>query len=94
MKRNLQIFCTSINYHKVIDTLPDYIYPLGLGENTFPTNWYNEKNGKNISNLNQYYGELTGLYWIWKNELQKYSDDLSFYLALKFYPFQQNVKIY
>ena len=75
MKRNLQIFCTSINYHKVIDTLPDYIYPLGLGENTFPTNWYNEKNGKNISNLNQYYGELTGLYWIWKNKLVEMKRD-------------------
>ena len=64
---NIKIFCTSTKYYKIIDKLPNYIYPLGLGNKTFPSNWYDEKKGKNITNLNSYYGELTGIYWIWKN---------------------------
>ena len=28
-----------------------------------------EKNGENIANLNRYFSEWTGLYWIWKNRL-------------------------
>ena len=33
---------------------------------------FNERinlNGKNISNLNKYYREVSGIYWIWKNRL-------------------------
>ena len=63
----VKIFCTSIKYLKVIDKLPDYINPVGLGENKFPKHWLDEKRGTNISELNKYYGELTGLYWLWKN---------------------------
>ena len=64
---NLKIFCTSINYYKILDKMPDYIQPIGLGENKFPLHWLNEKKGKNISKLNKFYGELTGIYWMWKN---------------------------
>ncbi len=67
--KNLKIFCTSIDYYKVIDCLPNIIIPLGIGKNTFPSNWLDEKKGENISELNSYYGELTGLYWVWKNKL-------------------------
>ena len=31
--------------------------------------------GKNISNLNKYYAEFTGFYWIWKNQLSNLKDD-------------------
>ncbi len=64
---NLKIFCTSISYYKILDKMPSYIIPIGLGDNEFPSNWYNEKKGENISHLNKFYGELTGIYWIWKN---------------------------
>lgn len=64
---NLKIFCTSINYYKILDKMPDYLHPIGLGENKFPSHWSNEKDGKNISEVNKFYGELTGIYWIWKN---------------------------
>ena len=65
--RNLKIFCTSINYYKILDKMPDYVQPIGLGENQFPLHWLNEKRGKNISKVNKFYGELTGIYWVWKN---------------------------
>ncbi len=67
---NLEIFCTSIQYLKILDKLPKYIKPLGLGESLFPDHWLDEKKGENISHLNKFYGELTGIYWIWKNRLK------------------------
>ncbi len=69
--RKLKIFCTSINYYKLIDKLPSYITPLGLGKNLFPPHWLDEKKGSNITHLNTYYGELTGINWLWKNKLHE-----------------------
>ena len=66
---NLDIYCTTIHYFNILDKLPSYIKPLGLGNNDYPDHWLTEKNGKNISNLNKYYGETSGFYWIWKNRL-------------------------
>ena len=68
--KNLKIFCTSIKYYKVLDKLPNYIKKIGLGSKNFPSNWFNDSSGVNISHLNKYYGELTGIYWIWKNHLK------------------------
>ena len=56
-----------------MDKLPVGIEPLGLGKNFFPSKWLNEKSGENISNLNSYYGEFTGIYWVWKNRLSEMS---------------------
>lgn len=72
---NLKIFCTSINYFKIIDKLPKYILPIGLGKESFPSNWIDEKKGENISHLNLFYGELTGIYWIWKNAINKMDEN-------------------
>ena len=69
MKDNLNIYCTTIEYFKVMDNFPNYIKPLGLGETKYPQHWLSEKKGKNILSLNKYYAELTGIYWIWKNQL-------------------------
>ena len=66
---NLNIYCTTIHYFNVLDKLPSYIKPLGLGNTNYPNHWLTEKNGENISNLNKYYGETSGFYWIWKNKL-------------------------
>ena len=35
----------------------------------------NEKNGQSIANLNKFYGEATGIYWIWKNYMNKLDRD-------------------
>jgi len=67
---NLQIYCTTIKYYKVMDQLPNFILPLGLGSAKYPDHWFDEKKGINISNLNKYYGEFTGFYWIWKNQIR------------------------
>ena len=71
----LQIFCSSLNYYNILEKLPLYIKPLGLGNNIFPSNWLDEKKGTNISKLNKHYGEFTGFYWIWKNKIKDLKND-------------------
>lgn len=71
MKNNLKIFCLSLNpnHYKLIKELK--YEPVGLGKNNFSTQWFNDKSGENISFKNDYYGEYTFHYWIWKNYLDK-----------------------
>ena len=73
--KKINIFCCTIENFDLLNKLPKNIIPLGLGKKDFPSNWLNDKNGKNISNLNKYFGEATGIYWIWKNKLNDYSSD-------------------
>ena len=72
---NLNLYCLSLKYYNLIDKLPSYIKPLGLGTEKYPEHWLTEKNGENISDLNKYYGQYTGIYWIWKNHLKDMADD-------------------
>lgn len=72
---NLKIFCMSINHYDVLEKLPANIVPFGLGDNLFPGNWMNEKKGDNISDLNKFFGEATGIYWIWKNYLNNFNEN-------------------
>lgn len=65
----IEIYCTTIKHYKVMEKLPSIIIPLGLGEEKYPDNWLTEKIGSNISSLNKFYAEFTGLYWIWKNKI-------------------------
>ena len=67
----MKIFCTAIKYYRIIDKLPKNILPLGLGKADYPSHWLTEKKGDNINHLNKYFGEATGIYWIWKNYLDK-----------------------
>ena len=45
---NLNLYCLSLKYYNLIDKLPSYIKPLGLGNEEYPEHWLAEKNGKNI----------------------------------------------
>ena len=71
----IKIFCTSIEPYLLLNKLPKYIQPLGLGEKNYPLNWLNEEKGENIKKLNKYYGELTGFFWVWKNLSEQFKDD-------------------
>ena len=52
---NLEIYSTALQYFSVIDKLPSYIKPLGLGNHNFPKHWLAETNGENIADLNKYF---------------------------------------
>ena len=73
--RKIQIYCTSIKPYSLLNKLPEYIKPLGLGDTDFPGYWLNEKKEQNIKHLNKYYGEVSGFYWVWKNNINKFNDD-------------------
>ena len=48
---NLNIYCLSLKYYQIIDKLPSYIKPLGLGNEEYPKHWLTEKSGNNIARL-------------------------------------------
>ena len=67
----MKIYCLTIynenfNFFKQLK-----LYPVGLGKNNFDSKWLNDKTGVNISAKNQYYGEYTFHYNLWKNHLYK-----------------------
>lgn len=72
--KKIKIFCTTIKYYKIMDKLPSYIIPVGLGSANYPDNWPCEKNGSNIMHLNRFYAEFTGFYYIKNNN---FFDDLN-----------------
>ena len=72
---NLDIYCFSMKYFNLLDKLPSYIKPFGLGNNKYPENWLTEQNGESILNLNKYYGEASGVYWVWKNKLKNIDEN-------------------
>lgn len=55
--------------HKKYEQPPDKLYqPLHVGRSLQGDLGYpGDDTGDNISHLNPYYSELTGIYWIWKN---------------------------
>jgi len=58
--------------HKKFQEPEEKIYkPLQVGKALHPDLGYDgDDTGDSISALNPYYGELTGLYWIWKNDTE------------------------
>ncbi len=55
--------------HKKFTPPPDSLYiPLHVGhKNTKDLGYTGDDTGDNISQMNCYYSELTGVYWLWKN---------------------------
>ena len=68
---NLKMFCLTLEpeHTKIIRNL-NYT-PVGLGEKNFSDDCLSDKTGDNISHKNQYYGEYTFHYWLWKNYIEK-----------------------
>lgn len=66
---NVKIFVMT---HKRFEKPDDDIYiPLHVGRAAAQDLGYlGDERGENISAQNSYYGELTGLYWIWKHETE------------------------
>ena len=83
--KNLQIFCLTLNpLHKnIIDKLG--YTSVGLGNNFFSKEWLSDKTGKNIAEKNQYYGEYTFHYWLWKNNKVNFDGWVGFCQYRKFW---------
>tara|TARA_A100001037_G_scaffold294538_1_gene312477 strand:+ start:176 stop:1012 length:837 start_codon:yes stop_codon:yes gene_type:complete len=73
--KKIQMFCISLepSHFNFIKSM-NYI-PVGLGEKKFNDGWMGDKTGNNISKKNKNYGEYTFHYWIWKNYMEKLSDN-------------------
>lgn len=73
MEKNTDL-CIYTLTHKKFKTPPDTLYqPLHVGKAGREDLGYpGDDTGENISHLNCYYSELTGLYWIWKNAKNTY----------------------
>ena len=71
----VKMFCLSLepSHLKLIQDL-SYI-PVGLDNKLFNENWITDKSGDNISEKNQFYGEYTFHYWIWKNYLKNLKEE-------------------
>ena len=54
--------------HKNNVNIPNGITPLFVGNGKNEKNFIRDNTGENISTKNNNYCELTGLYWIWKND--------------------------
>lgn len=63
---NIKIFAMT---HKAFTPPPDPMYvPLQVGRASHePLPYLGDNTGDHISQLNAYYSELTGVYWLWKN---------------------------
>ena len=68
------IFCLSLNNEDLSKIKKLNYVPVGLGENSFHSDWLRDNTGDNISHKNKFYGEYTFHYWLWKNKLDLIKD--------------------
>ena len=70
MRGGTMDLCIYTLTHKEFDVPPDPTYvPLHVGRACAKDlGFMGDDTGENISELNRYYSELTGHYWIWKND--------------------------
>ncbi len=87
----------SFYYKETEIPISDKIYiPLMAGNNskTLNKNFIGDDSGESISEKNDYYSELTGLYWVWKNTSQDIIGSCHYrrYFTSKKYPFLHRIK--
>ena len=75
MITNLNNYCISHDYINYLDNLNLNIIGSGGYKKKYPSHWYNDSRGKNISKKNKNFGTLTSIYWIWKNKIQNMKSD-------------------
>lgn len=75
---NINVYCccyknkiNKINQYNQINLMLGSInYSVDIKSQLFKENFIFDDTGYNISHLNKYFGQLTGLYWVWKNTYQ------------------------
>jgi len=83
--KNLRIYCISLNpFHLNLIKKLGYI-PVGLGDKTFLNDWLEDKTLHTIASKNQYYGEYTFHYWLWKNNKINFDGWIGFCQYRKFW---------
>jgi hypothetical protein len=67
MVNNLEIFVSYYKEKKHDIYLDNKVYKeISVGNNDLLLE-YKDNDGENISSMNNFYSELTGFYWVWKN---------------------------
>ena len=75
MNKIKYMYCISID-NSTFNKITNLGYlPVGLGDSQFSNEWITDKDGKNISDKNKFYGEYTFHYYLWKNLLYKISEN-------------------
>jgi len=64
----MKIFCISIFDKDYKQYKKLNLVPVGLGNTNFSNTWLTDKDGKNISQKNLFFGEYTFHYYLWKNK--------------------------
>jgi len=95
---DLFIYCLTSKNYNLFKYLPTNIIPLGLGDNIYPEGFLNEKSGTTIAKYNKNLAEMTGIYWVYKNQINnfKQNDWVGFCHYRRFWLndfYQQNHKI-
>ena len=75
--KNLSIYCITDKQINYLENLKLKIVVGGsfFKKENFPKNWFLDRTKINISKKNNNYGSLTSIYWIWKNELNNYTNN-------------------
>ena len=75
--KNLSIYCITDRQINYLENLKLKIVVGGsfFKKENFPKNWFLDRTKINISKKNNNYGSLTSIYWIWKNELNNYTNN-------------------
>ena len=79
------MYCLTLNpvHLKMIEGLN--FSPVGLGNSTFSEEWLTDKTKNNINHKNNYYGEYTFHYWLWKNNYINFKGWIGFCQYRKFW---------
>ena len=93
--RNAKMYCLCLKDDLLEKVKKLNYYPVGLGIEKFSKDWTRDNTGLNISEKNQFYGEYTFHYWLWKNHLDKIEDNtwIGFCTYRRFWTYSNDIKI-